>query len=68
MPVSSNAVLQRNGLDIRNGLVPKMCTSGGRQCKTVPILGFRVLVHPNQTWMFLLTTSQYMSINTQNMR
>ena len=31
-----------------------MCTSGGRQCKTVPILGLRVLVHPNQTWTFPL--------------
>ena len=31
-----------------------MCTSGGRQCKTVPIPGLRVLVHPNQTWTFPL--------------
>ena len=39
---------------IRDGSVPKMCTSGGRQCKTVPIPGLRVLVHPNQTWLFPL--------------
>ena len=37
---------------IRNGLVWKICTSGGRQCKTVPIPGLRVLVYPNQTWTF----------------
>ena len=39
---------------IRDGSVSKMCTSGGRQCKTVPILELRVLVHPNQTWIFPL--------------
>ena len=38
----------------RDGLVSKMCTSGCRQCKTVLIPGLRVLVHPNQTWMFPL--------------
>ena len=30
----------------RDGSVSKMCTSGGRQCKTVPNSGLRVLVHP----------------------
>ena len=38
----------------RDGSVSKMCTSGGRQCKTVPIPELRVLVHPNQTWIFPL--------------
>ena len=37
-----------------DGSVPKMCTSGGHQCKTVPIPGLHVLVHPNQTWTFPL--------------
>ena len=41
-------------LSTRDGSVPKMCTSGGRQCKTVPIPELRVLVHPNQTWTFPL--------------
>ena len=29
-----------------------MCTSGGRQCKTVTVLirGLRLFVNPNQTW------------------
>ena len=36
---------------IRDGLVPKMCTSGDRQSKTVPILGCRVLVYANQIRM-----------------
>ena len=33
----------------------------GHQCKTVPILRFHVLVHPNQTWTFSLCdiASQY---------
>ena len=31
-----------------------MCTSGGRQCKAIPILGLHVLVHPKQTWTFPL--------------
>ena len=30
----------------------KICTLGGSQCKTVPISGLPVLVHPNQTWIF----------------
>ena len=38
----------------RDGSVPKMCTSGGRQCKTVPIPGLYILVNPNQTWTFPL--------------
>ena len=38
----------------RDGSVSKICTSGGRQCKTVPIPGLRILVHPNQTWTFPL--------------
>ena len=33
---------------IRDGSVSKMCTSGGRQYKTVPILGLHILVHPNK--------------------
>ena len=33
-------------LEARDGSVSKMCTSGGRQCKTVPNSGLRVLVHP----------------------
>ena len=37
---------------IRDGSVPKMCTSGGRQSKTAPILGLHILLHPNQTWTF----------------
>ena len=41
-------------INIRDGSVSKMCTSGGRQCKTVPIPELRVLVHPNQTWIFPL--------------
>ena len=50
-PVKVNVLdMPRN----RDGLVPKMRTSGGRQSKTVPIPGFRVLVHPNQIWMFPL--------------
>ena len=44
---SNNSILQ-----YRDELVSKMCTSGGRQCKTVPIPGLRILVHPNQTWTF----------------
>ena len=36
----------------REGSVSKLCTSGGRQCTTVPIPGLRVLAHPNQTWTF----------------
>ena len=31
-----------------------MCTLVVRQCKTIPILGLRALVHPNETWMFPL--------------
>ena len=38
----------------KDGSVSKICTSGGRQCKTVPILGLRVLVQPKQTWTFPL--------------
>ena len=38
----------------RDGSVPKMCTSGGCQCKTVLIPGLCGLVHPNQTWTFPL--------------
>ena len=44
----------KNKIFSRDGSVSKMCTSGGRQCKTVPIPGLRVLVHPNQTWTFPL--------------
>ena len=42
------------GVNCRDGSVSKMCTSGGRQCKTVPIPELHVLVHPNQTWIFPL--------------
>ena len=38
-----------------DGSVSKMCISVGRQCKTVPIPGLRILVNPNQTWTFALT-------------
>ena len=31
-----------------------MCTSGGHQCKTVPIPGLYILVHTKQTWTFPL--------------
>ena len=34
---------------IRDGSVSKMCTSGGHQCKNVPISGLHVLGHPNHT-------------------
>ena len=37
---------------IREGSVPRMCTSGGRQCESIRIAGLEILVHPNQTWMF----------------
>ena len=36
----------------RDGSVWKMFTSGGRQCKTVPIPGLCALVHWKQTWTF----------------
>ena len=39
---------------VRDGSVPKMCTSGGHQCKTAPIPGLCVLVPPSQTWTFPL--------------
>ena len=41
-------------VETSNGSVSKMCISGGSQCKTLPILGLRILVHPYQTWMFPL--------------
>ena len=39
-----------NKSNTRDGSVLKLSTLGGRQCKTVPNLGVRVLVHPHQTW------------------
>ena len=30
-----------------DGSVSKLCTSGAQKCKTIPILGLCVLVHPN---------------------
>ena len=48
--------MQKNPIDeaityliiLRDGSAPKMCTSGGPQCKTIQILRLRILVHPNQ--------------------
>ena len=37
-------------VSIRDGSVWKICTLGGRHCKTVLIPGIHVLVHPKQTW------------------
>ena len=37
-----------------DGSVSKMCTLGGRQCKTVQIPVLHVLVNPTQTWTFPL--------------
>ena len=48
----SQTRLKYFGIAARDGSVPKMCSSGGRQSKTIPIPGLRVLVLPNQTWMF----------------
>ena len=31
-----------------------MCRLGGHQSQTVPIPGLCVLVHPNETWTFLV--------------
>ena len=45
-----------------------MSTSGGRQCKAVPIFGLRVLVHLKQTWMFPLNDIATKSPSAQNMR
>ena len=42
----------------RDGSIPKMCTSGGHQCKTVLIPGLHVLVHPRQHGCFLFTPLQ----------
>ena len=42
-------------IKIRDGSVPKMCLSVGRQSKTVPIQGLRAFVHSiQQTRMFPL--------------
>ena len=51
-----------------NGALGRYQKSGGRQCKSVPIPGLRVLVHPIKHGRFLLTTSQLKSPNGQNMR
>ena len=41
-------------VNTRDESVQNMCTSGGRQCKTVPIQELHVLLHPKQTWTFPL--------------
>ena len=41
----------------RVGPLSNMCTSKGRQYKTVSIQGLFVLVHPIETWMFSVSKS-----------
>ena len=58
-----NVYLTVGNASCRDGSVSKICTSGGRQCKTVPIAGVSILVHPSQTWMFVLNESPQYGIN-----
>ena len=48
------ATLRNDHSSYRFTMCIVICALRGRQCKTVPIPEFRVLVHPKQTWTFPL--------------